>query len=149
MDRTALVNRYREALTKAKSDGQITKVPTYFEAWPGFFDHDPTIVRGYTNCWHIVRPFSGVTYNGKVYQFDLRSHNLGRPIAWRANFLDHPNFDDDGWTVSHLCHNPKCYRPDHHHFEPLEVNKGRNGCPGGPHCHHKQRCLRPGPYYDK
>lgn len=37
--------------------------------------------------------------------------------------------------------------PSHHWFEPLPVNKGRNGCPGPNHgCRHVVKCLIPGPF---
>ncbi len=85
-------------------------------------------------------------------QYSLRSDahgDRGRPKAWRVPFLDDPNYDDNvKYTVSHLCHNPKCYNWNHHTLELLTVNKGRNGCPGGLHCHHIVKCLRPGPYYN-
>lgn len=83
-------------------------------------------------------------------------YNLGkvdgkryRPIAYRVPFLLDEHFYDDDFSVSHLCHNPACCNPAHHVLETLPVNKSRNGCPGGDHCHHRVRCLIPGPYHDK
>lgn len=70
-----------------------------------------------------------------------------RPVAYRVPFFDHPDFAT--LTASHLCHFNECHNPDHLVLEPLAVNKGRNGCPAGPHCHHKQRCLIPGEFYDQ
>lgn len=66
-----------------------------------------------------------------------------RPNAYRMPFLDDVNFYDQSYTVSHLCHNPKCYNWDHLVLEPLWMNKGRNGCPciG---CHHFPKCISPG-----
>ena len=72
-----------------------------------------------------------------------------RFIAYRIPFLEDANFHDDSYTVSHLCHNNACMNPDHHVLEPLDVNKGRNGCPAGQHCHHQKKCLMPGPVYNK
>lgn len=87
-------------------------------------------------------------HQGSKWQYDLRSRGLGRPVAWRVPFIGHLNYTDPNWTVSHLCHNTLCYNPDHHVLEPLDLNKARNGCPGGPHCHHQRKCIRPGPLYD-
>lgn len=71
-----------------------------------------------------------------------------RPVAYRMSFLLHPEFDNESWTVSHLCHNNWCMNWEHHVLEPLAVNKARNGCPGGPSCRHRTKCLVPGPYHD-
>lgn len=87
--------------------------------------------------------------NGKsIYQYDLRSKGYGRPKAWRVPFLEDPNYYDEDYTVSHLCHNTDCYNWEHHVLEPLYVNKSRNGCPGGLHCYHKVTCIRPGPNFN-
>jgi len=95
--------------------------------------------------------------NGKVpmYQYGgLRNKEAsmyginGRPAAWRVPFLHDPNYDNNDYTVSHLCHDESCYNWHHHVLELLAVNKGRNGCPGGPHCHHKITCIIPGPFYN-
>ena len=69
-----------------------------------------------------------------------------KPRAWRMPFLDHEHFYNKDWTVSHLCHNCACHNPEHQILEPLEVNKSRNGCPGGPACRHKVPCMLPGAY---
>lgn len=88
----------------------------------------------------------------KSRQYDLRLkiiQDLGyqeRPKAWRVNFLLEAEYAKVEYTVSHLCHNPECYNWEHHVLELLAVNKARNGCPGGRHCHHKHKCLIPGPY---
>ncbi len=48
------------------------------------------------------------------YRYNLRSFGLGRPKAYRIPFLNSDHFDDSvGYTVSHLCHNPRCYDPKH------------------------------------
>lgn len=95
--------------------------------------------------------FSGMKAGTDVprFQYDLglRDGKRYRPVAYRVPFLEDAHFGDESHTVSHLCHNPACYNPAHHVFETLEVNKGRNGCPGGPHCHHRVTCLRPGMYH--
>lgn len=69
-----------------------------------------------------------------------------RPTAYRMSFLEHSSFYEKSTTVSHLCHNNWCYNWNHHVFEPLPVNKTRNGCPSGPHCHHVIKCLIPGEF---
>ena len=69
-----------------------------------------------------------------------------RPVAYRMPFLKHHGFYDKNLTVSHLCHNNWCYNWNHHVFESLEINKARNGCPSGPSCRHKIKCLIPGIY---
>lgn len=87
--------------------------------------------------------------NGRYqYNYNHPVMKRYRPVAYRFPFLQHPNYYDEGWTVSHLCHNSWCYNPGHVNLEPLAVNKARNGCPGGEHCHHQVRCLLPGPYFD-
>lgn len=68
-----------------------------------------------------------------------------RPVAYKIPFLIHPDFEK-GLTVSHLCHDNACYNWNHHVLESLTINKSRNGCPGGPHCHHTTKCLIPGKY---
>lgn len=81
------------------------------------------------------------------YQFSFTIDGTRvRPVAYRVAFLDSPVFADQSLTVSHLCHNNWCMNWEHHVLESLEVNKARNGCPGGPHCHHRVKCLRPGPF---
>jgi hypothetical protein len=91
---------------------------------------------------------SGFRWQGGKYQYDLKQDYGIRPMAWRIPFLLDPNFWDDNMTVSHLCHNPRCYNWNHHILEPLEHNKARNGCPGLERCCHKIKCLRPGPYHN-
>ena len=83
------------------------------------------------------------------WQYNLRqSHNGLRPKAYRVPFADHAEFaNSKEYTVSHLCHNNWCHNPRHHVLETLPDNKGRNGCPGGPNCRHRVRCLLPGPYF--
>lgn len=98
-------------------------------------------------CWEVNDQFKpiGFTFSNNKYQYDLRSFNGTRPTAWKVPYLNHPHFND--WTLSHLCHNTNCYNPDHHILEPLAWNKARNGCPGGPHCHHFHKlCIIPGPF---
>lgn len=69
-----------------------------------------------------------------------------RPAAYRVPFIEHIGYDDKALTVSHLCHNKRCYNWNHHTLESLEINKARNGCPAGPSCRHKTKCLIPGPF---
>jgi hypothetical protein len=80
------------------------------------------------------------------WQYNLRGYNLGRPKAYRVPFLGSPQFDNEDFTVSHLCHNSWCHNPRHHTLESLADNKGRNGCPGGLICVHQVACLIPGPF---
>lgn len=83
------------------------------------------------------------------FQFSFtREGRRLRPVAYRVPFLATPGFDDDSLTVSHLCHHNWCMNWEHHVLESLAANKARNGCPGGPHCHHKVTCLRPGEFFD-
>jgi len=70
-----------------------------------------------------------------------KQYDIGRWV-----FVQHPCFIDKQYGISHLCHNNWCYNWRHHIFENNEINKGRNGCPGGIHCFHKVRCERPGHY---
>lgn len=81
------------------------------------------------------------------WQYDLRTQGSGRPKAYRVPFLNDPNYGDNSYTVSHLCHNSWCHNPAHHALETLPDNKGRNGCAGGLFCLHQVACLIPGPYY--
>lgn len=103
------------------------------------------------DCWMIVEedaPQGFVKTGEDSYQYavPLLGGGRQRPKAYRIPFLNDPNYDKAGMTVSHLCHNKWCYNWEHHVLEPLAVNKGRNGCPGGDHCHHIVKCLVPGPY---
>jgi len=123
-----------------------------------WYQHEPLVLE----CYHIDPANKPDGFNGyparddfKHYQWDkLRTEEAkelridGRPAAWRVPFLLDPNYTDPEYGVSHLCHNTECYNWDHHTLELLPVNKGRNGCPGGPHCHHQKKCQRPGPYFD-
>lgn len=108
-------------------------------------------------CWELNAPTPTWSmpdkwmWNNGKYQFDCGTkltRTRYRPTAYRVPFILHPEFLNPEMTVSHLCHNPACYNPGHLVFELLAVNKGRNGCPGGAHCHHEVTCLRPGPYYN-
>jgi len=106
------------------------------------------------NCYEIPRDdkhhIPGLTWQGDKYQYDLRNkgYKVERPVAWKIPFLKHTEYDNDNYTVSHLCHNDQCYNWNHHVLETLPVNKGRNGCSGLGCCHHKTRCIIPGPYHD-
>jgi hypothetical protein len=82
-----------------------------------------------------------------LFQYDLRTAGLGRPKAIRIPFLLEDAYDDDDYTVSHLCHQRWCLNPRHCVLETLPDNKGRNGCPGGNQCRHQNSCLIPGPYH--
>jgi len=66
----------------------------------------------------------------------------------RVPYLGTPEYNNDTYTVSHLCHNPACLNPRHHCLETLADNKGRNGCPGpNAGCAHQVPCLIPGPFH--
>lgn len=91
--------------------------------------------------------FSRVSVDRYQFSFTMDGKRI-RPVAYRVPFLMEPGFDDPDMTVSHLCHHNWCMNWEHHVLEPLAVNKARNGCPGGPHCHHRVRCLIPGAYHD-
>jgi len=83
-----------------------------------------------------------------VYQYDARSTIGNRPLAWRVPFYANEYYFNEEYKVSHLCHDKQCYNWRHHTLELLETNKSRNGCPGGLHCHHRVKCIIPGPYYN-
>lgn len=55
--------------------------------------------------------------------------------------------DDNGYTVSHLCHQGSCFNPQHLVLEDLATYKSRNACPGVSRCTHKPLCLIPGQEY--
>lgn len=89
----------------------------------------------------------------RQYQYDLYLRRTGkieryRPSIRRLMFLtkDPELFFNKKYQVSHLCHNPMCYNPDHLSFEVGVVNLARNGCPGPPACRHHPQCLVAGPY---
>ena len=90
---------------------------------------------------------SGLTAAGSP-RYQYRLPNGQRPPAARVFFID-TQLDGlwDGWTVSHLSHNPGCLNPEHLALEPLDVNRARNGCPAGWKCYHQVRCIRPGAWY--
>lgn len=93
--------------------------------------------------------FTRVSEDRYQYNFtdpDNKSTKRYRPVAYRMSFLNHNGFYDNTLTVSHLCHNNWCYNWDHHVLESLHLNKARNGCPAGPSCRHKFKCLIPGIY---
>jgi hypothetical protein len=110
-------------------------------------------------CWSIddsKKPPGFIKSGDNRYQYNFtditvpkRNRYRYRPVSYRMQFLLHPRFKDTTATVSHLCHNNACHNPDHLVLESLAINKSRNGCPGGPHCHHKTRCMIPGQYFDK
>ena len=84
------------------------------------------------------KPFSDLGYSG-------------RPNAFRIPFItlvDQEIFNDENITVSHLCHNPVCYRLTHTVLEPLDVNIQRSSCGGGLLCAHELKCIIPGPRYN-
>jgi len=96
-----------------------------------------------------------LTKEGK-YQYNFTDPELDpedkgkryRPNAYRMPYLMHEQFRDKAMSVSHLCHNNACHNWEHTTLEQLHVNKARNGCPGGHHCHHQTKCLIPGPYFN-
>jgi Zinc-binding loop region of homing endonuclease len=95
---------------------------------------------------------SGFTKVGEErYQYNFKDPNITdtkryRPVAYRMPFLGQSGFLDKAMTVSHLCHHNWCYNWNHHILELLEKNKARNGCPAGPSCRHKLKCIVPGDY---
>jgi len=120
---------------------------------------DPTIPGGYRyiaryTCWEFdyeaILP-EGVAYSGdnNKFQYNLNRTIFHRPVLYRMTFVNRPEFWDKTLTVSHLCHNHKCHNPSHLVLEPLDANKGRNGCPGGYFCRHtRNHCMIPGPWHD-
>lgn len=100
------------------------------------------------SCWKIPNDATMPLLNrsDSGFQYSPFGRHYGRFKAYKMPFL----LDDYTWqpeaTVSHLCHNNWCHNWQHHIVESLDVNKSRNGCPGGPHCHHRITCLIPGPY---
>jgi len=143
-----IIQTYKE---RVRNSARVESITLPVESY--FFDSLPAQLSVTLDCWVIDdnnRP-KGFTGNKKEgLQYDLRTAlpTEGRIRAWRVPFLGHRCYTVKGYTVSHLCHNDICVNWDHHCFEPLYVNKGRNGCPGGLHCHHQTRCIRPGPYYN-
>lgn len=128
----------------------VSVVPSLTDVW---YQDDPVKLE----CWELPGNalFTGLTrgHDGALgrpmYQFAYthpETRKRSRPCAYRIAFLGTAAFDDAANTVSHLCHNPRCFNWNHHHLESLNINKGRAGCPGGPSCRHKRPCLIPGPY---
>lgn len=94
-------------------------------------------------------PIPKFSHTGNGWQYSLYEGRVRvRRKAYRVPFLLHPQYLNDRFGVSHLCHNNECMNWDHHVLELLAVNKARNGCPAGAHCHHRVRCLIPGPYFN-
>jgi len=151
LTRREVICQYKARVTAHKRVNHITvNVEPYFFG----FDLGDNIQQSVTfDCWEIDDDNKPTGFRGKdgKFQYDLRSTlpEEDRIRAWRVPFLEHQCYHFAGYTVSHLCHNDRCYNWRHHVFEPLPVNKGRNGCPGGLHCHHRRFvCRRPGPYYN-
>ena len=141
-----IIKKYKDSVSFNK---KICKreviVEPYFFGFGGDSEYSVTL-----NCWELdpnMKIFGFRTTEGG-FQYDLRNFNATRPKAWRIPFLEHPDYYNPEFTVSHLCHNNRCYNWNHHELEPLAINKARNGCPGGNHCHHRRRCIIPGPYYN-
>ena len=132
------------------------KITYQIDVWEGYDGKNSTHV--YHICYEIdplcvPRHFTKTMEKSKEqikYQYSIYDDQGKRirPQAWRIPFLEHPKFSDTEYTVSHLCHNKKCYNWSHHVLETLSQNKARNGCPGGNHCHHNIKCIRPGPYFN-
>ena len=102
---------------------------------------------GFTDSASASSPKTNFQYNYKDPILKKTKSRSYRPKSYRMPFLQDPRFyDAKRWTVSHACHDNACHNWDHVHLASLAVNKGLNGCPGGPHCHHKIRCIIPGPY---
>jgi hypothetical protein len=139
IDYDTIIEEYKTRLESIWEDKE-----SVVEVW---WSEDPIIL----DCKYIIpngKRASGFRFQGTKWQYDLRSYNMGRPMAWRIPFLNNPNYGKSGYTVSHLCHDPDCYNWRHHILETLDQNKARNGCPAGDHCHHSIKCLRPGQYYN-
>lgn len=138
-------------LYKRRLDKITTKVTYEVPVWIGFDDKESTSIK--LECFEIVPGSAGVgfSYQGSKWQYDVGNiqGKRFRPNANRVPFVDDEHFLDTKWTCSHLCHNDECYNPQHIALEPLDVNKGRNGCPGGNHCHHRIKCIRPGQFYNQ
>jgi hypothetical protein len=151
--------RQRSASTR---DGIIAK---YEQALRASWIHEPTVLQPWWFQPGVEMKLSckridpgnlpiGFTRSGQdKYQYNFTdpeassSHGKRfRPTAYRIPFLLHSEFYNQMLTVSHLCHNHWCYNWDHHILELLEINKARNGCPAGPGCRHKVKCLRPGTF---
>lgn len=162
MKRTAPSTQFDQTLSlyNSRLESKVTKAHQTIPVWKGFSKADPDLSTITLECWEIDPANLPVGFTVKTskekralgepikYQYDLRSDKKGRPAAWRIPFLAHDGFEDRDYTVSHLCHNPLCYNPGHHAFESLPINKARNGCPGGAYCFHRQKCIRPGPFYN-
>lgn len=138
-----LITLYMKRLQSAWIDAPLHVGPVWYLDRDLVLDckvlPDTHLPAGFTRTTAKVQYDCGKLFGGKRY----------RPIAFRIPFAKSLAFRDDTFTVSHLCHNPVCANPEHHTLETLEVNKGRNGCPGGPHCHHRVKCLRPGMFCDQ
>lgn len=134
-------NEYRHPHVNYLIDraGDNRGFPYYYVAQVTCWEFDPT-----------MQMPSGIVHGGNdKYQYSLDRNIFKRPRSYRMTFVEDPLFFDDEMTVSHLCHNNKCHNPQHLVFERLPVNKGRNGCPGGPWCRHRTHCMLPGPYCDQ
>jgi len=118
---------------------------------------DSTIPGGYRycavfHCWEfcpVAKLPPGIVARTTGHQYSFDREEFRRPVLQRISFVQTPEFWDDAYKVSHLCHNPQCHNPAHLVLELLAVNKGRNGCPGGPYCRHRVHCMIPGPWSDK
>ncbi len=149
-DRSKTVNKFKD--TYLVSLNLIKKIEaTTIAVWwePGQMELE---------CWRIPLPLppntKGFTSAGQGrIQYNIPQGVLSpdatrsRPCAYRIPFMLNAAFEDKDITVSHLCHHNWCHNPAHAVLESLATNKARNGCPGGAHCHHQTRCLRPGPHY--
>jgi len=137
--RAGIVELYRDTLKSVWTSVDVTFHPWYSP------DHAVLHCKAMPD---VMPPgFSRVGPDRFQFSFTYGGTRL-RPVAYRVPFLTTPGFSDSDMTVSHLCHHNWCMNWEHHVLEPLAVNKARNGCPGGPHCHHTVRCLRPGEHFD-
>jgi len=97
---------------------------------------------GYHRCWVFQgclsrqdstrgpKPRQSVQYRRHEHQprlskKSLDSHILAMIVKRKAN-LEGPW--PDGYTVSHLCHERRCVRPDHLEIETMQINNERNNC---------------------
>jgi hypothetical protein len=135
------IAKYKKRVEDNKEDESLcVEVPQGFDHY-GDTKTSITLV-----CWTLELPIDGFS-QGKSLQYDGRGYDGKRRLAWRIPFLLDPQIDVANVTVSHLCHNTNCYNWNHHTLESLDINKARNGCPGGSRCFHTPTCLRPGPFY--
>lgn len=124
-----------------------------------WFDHTITKLTWFNPCYkldckeinHNNLPCGFTQTKDNKYQYNFTDPESTdkkrfRPVAYRIPFLQEDGVYDRNMTVSHLCHQNWCYNWNHHVLESLSINKARNGCPAGPSCRHKVKCIIPGEF---